>query len=343
MPTVLPKIFLKYRASIDNALRTELSENSNPVYNMLRYNMGWVDLDGIPTDGKEGKALRPTLCLFACEAVGGFNRQAMPTAVALELIHCFSLIHDDIQDKDEFRHHRPTLWTVWGVPKALTAGNILRMVADMALEKLRSEGIASDISLQGVQMLTDAYLSMIEGQYLDLFYEGRHDISIPQYLDMISRKTGALIRCSTTIGAFIGNQDKQAVASMGRFGMSLGYIFQIRDDILGVWGDEQNTGKPVGADIKRKKNSLPIVYSMSTIQGIDRQTLHDIYDGNNLSNEQVSTVLEIMARSKVLEYAKSLAELHAEAALKELSLMNIDRKTRSEARELVYFLLERDH
>tara|TARA_Y100000588_G_scaffold146175_1_gene159969 strand:- start:131 stop:1171 length:1041 start_codon:yes stop_codon:yes gene_type:complete len=346
MPTALPKIFLKYRSLIDKALRTELSENSNPapnVYQMLRYNMGWVDPSGIASDGKEGKALRPTLCLFACEAVGGISRQAIPTAVALELIHCFSLIHDDIQDKDEFRHHRPTLWTVWGVPKALTAGNILRIVADMALEKLHREGVASEISLQGVQMLTDAYLSMIEGQYLDLFYEGKNDISISQYLDMISRKTGALIRCSTTIGAFIGNQDEQAVASMAKFGMSLGYIFQIRDDILGVWGDEKNTGKPVGADIKRKKNSLPIVYAMSTTQGVDRQTLHDIYGGDDLSNDQVSIVLEIMARSKVLEYAKSLADLHAQEALNELSLMDIDLEARSEARELIHFLLERDH
>ena len=343
MPTILPNIFLKYRGLIDSALRVELSESSNPVYNMLRYNMGWVNPDGNPAVGKEGKALRPTLCLFACEAVGGISRQAIPTAVALELIHCFSLIHDDIQDKDEFRHHRPTLWTVWGMPKALTAGNILRMVADMALEKLHKEGVASEISLQGVKMLTDAYLSMIEGQYLDLCYEGRNDISIPQYLDMISRKTGALIRCSTTIGAFIGNQDKLAVSSMGRFGMSLGYIFQIRDDILGVWGDEKHTGKPVGADVKRKKNSLPIVYAMSSIQGTDRQTLYEIYREINLSNEQVSIVLDIMARSKVMEYAKSLAELHAETALKELSLMDIGQETRSEAKELVHFLLERDH
>ena len=148
---------------------------------------------------------------------------------------------------------------------------------------------------------------------------------------------------STTIGAFIGNQDEQAVASMAKFGMSLGYIFQIRDDILGVWGDEKNTGKPVGADIKRKKNSLPIVYAMSTIQGIDRQTLHDIYGGDDLSNDQVSIVLEIMARSKVLEYAKSLADLHAQEALNELSLMDIDLEARSEARELIHFLLERDH
>lgn len=342
-PAALPTIFQRYRADIGEALRHELSRDQPRVYDMLRYYMGWADADGNPCTATEGKALRPTLCLFACDAVGGTPRQAMPAAVALELIHNFSLIHDDIQDKDETRHHRPTLWAKWGVPRALVAGNVLRIVADMALKRLRDEGVDSGLAVQVVQLLTDAHLSMIEGQYLDLRYEGRPDIRIDQYLDMVSRKTGALIRCATTLGAVIGTRDEAMVSALNKWGRSLGYVFQIRDDILGVWGDEETTGKPVGADIRRKKNSFPVVYAMSAAREHDRRALEKIYNQSQISDDDVSVVLDVMRQTNVREHAQSLAAEHCEAALHELSSVEMEPEIRDEAEELVQFLLVREH
>ena len=151
-------MFQRYRANISRSLRDNLSQQHSDVYDMLRYYMGWVDENGRPHEAMEGKALRPTLCLFACEAVGGALEMAMPSAVALEFIHNFSLIHDDIQDRDEIRHNRKTLWAVWGDPKALVAGNVLRVVADECLHQLLDSGLDYDRALAAGTLLTEAYL-----------------------------------------------------------------------------------------------------------------------------------------------------------------------------------------
>ena len=339
----LPGMLQRYRTLISDALRFSLSGGNMPVYDMLRYNMGWVDAEGNPCAATEGKALRPTLCLFGCEATGGSISKAMPAAVALELIHSFSLIHDDIQDHDETRHHRPTLWAMWGVPKALLAGNVLRVVADTSLQRLVDEGVGIDQALAVVGMLTEAYLEMIEGQYLDISYEGRPDIAIDDYLDMISKKTGALIRCSVNLGAAIGTRDETTIEAFRVFGRSLGYVFQIRDDVLGVWGNEETTGKPVGADIRRKKNSLPVVYAMSRADPEDKQLLDCIYQKEQLSDDDVSDVLKVMERVNVKGYAQKLAQEHSDMAMEALSGVELAPDIRRETEDLVRFLLVRQH
>ena len=338
----LPDMFIEHRAAIGAELRRALSGDGS-VYDLLRYYMGWVDLDGNPTVGTEGKYLRPTLCLFACDATGGVREQAMPAAAALELIHNFSLIHDDIQDEDETRHHRKTLWAIWGVPKALVAGNVLRTVADTALDDLQSAGVPPNRILLVVNRLTQAYLEMIEGQYLDISFEGRQEVGLNQYLDMIARKTGALIRCSFTIGALIGSPDDRVAAAFLESGKALGFIFQVRDDILGVWGDEASTGKPVGADIRRKKNSFPVVYAMARAQGNDKRRLLSIYDKDEPNDADVADALHIMDSVNTRDYAHALAVEHGEAALDALAAVELRKRARTEFEDLIDFLLFREH
>ena len=201
-------MLVRYRDIIVTTLKERLSQDFLPVYDMLRYCMGWSDKDGNPVNGAMGKSLRPSLCLFACEAVGGQIRHALPAAASLELIHNFSLIHDEIEDFDETRHHRPTLWTLWGINKALVAGNVLRIVADRSMEMMKiDEGKDAERVVKGVELLTEACLEMIEGQYMDISFEGRIDITLDQYMAMISRKTGALIRCSLQLGAAMGTEN----------------------------------------------------------------------------------------------------------------------------------------
>ena len=340
---VLPEVLRRYKAEIGAGLRESLSSDGLPVYQMLQYAMGWSDEQGHPRAATEGKALRPTLCLLACEATGGSVRGALPAAVSVELIHNFSLIHDDIQDRDETRHHRPTLWAAWGDPKALVAGNLLRVIADTALWRLVDEGFAFEKALQAAGLLTEAYLEMIEGQYMDLQYEGRRDIGIGDYLDMVSKKTGALIRCALNLGALLGTGDDRTASAFRRYGSSLGLVFQIRDDVLGIWGDEQATGKPVGADISRKKNTLPAVYAMSQARGGDKQKLLHIYGQATIGDEEVSTVLEIMERTGAKAYAQDLAHEYREVALSALSAVELAPEARADVEEISDFLLTRQH
>ena len=336
-------MFQRYRADIHAALRSSLSRNDIAAYDMLRYCMGWVDTAGAPRDATEGKALRPTLCLFSCEATGGAVGAAMPAAAALEFIHNFSLIHDDIQDRDETRHHRPTLWYVWGISKALVAGNLLRVIADQCLENLVEVEAEVPRTLDVTGLLTEAYLQMIEGQYLDISYEGSPDIGMDDYMRMISLKTGALIRCAASLGARIGTRDPEIIGAFSDWGRSLGYAFQIRDDVLGVWGDEKTTGKPVGADIRRKKNSLPVVYAMSVAEGDDRKLLPHIYNKHELDDDDVNTVLDIMNRAGVKEYAQCLAAEHCRDATQALARIELKPEAHTEADELGHFLLVREH
>jgi geranylgeranyl diphosphate synthase type I len=338
----LPVMFQRYRADIDDALRAGLSRGDIPVYDMLRYYMGWVDVDGNPCEATQGKALRPTLCLFGCEAVGGSAGSALPAAVALEFIHNCSLVHDDIQDEDETRHHRLTLWAAWDVPRALQAGNVLRVVADRALERLLDGGMDYGQAVGIARMLTGAYLDMIEGQWLDISYEGRRDIAIDDYMVMISKKTGSLIRCSLDMGVAIGTTDEAAIRAFRSFGRSVGYAFQIRDDSLGVWGEEEATGKPVGADIRRKKNSLPIVYTMARADGADRRELERVYGKDGLDDGDVSIVLDVMERVDARGFSQRLAERHCASALDAVAGVEMAATVREEIEELVQFLLVRE-
>ena len=338
----LPPMIDRYGESIQSALRTTLSHETPFVYDMLRYYMGWADESGAPVVASTGKAVRPTLCLFACEAVGGTVSRAVPASVALEFIHNFSLVHDDIQDEDETRHNRKTIWAVWGKPKALVAGNVLRVVADMSLHGLAEVGLKEYKAVEAVGLLTEAYLEMIEGQFLDLSFEGRHDIGMNDYRRMISRKTGALLRCSLNLGAAMGTCDHRTVAAFRECGRALGYVFQIRDDILGVWGKAEVTGKPVGADIIRKKNSYPVVYAMEQATGRDIEVITSIYDRPTLESADVDSVLEIMDRVGVQEHAQAEAEVWAGLAIEALDTVELSPAITREIEDFIHFLLVRD-
>lgn len=335
-------MFDHYGEYVQRSLRSNLDLRGSSVYDMLRYYMGWADETGAPIAAMTGKAVRPTLCLFGCEAVGGSLHQALPAAVALEFIHNFSLVHDDIQDEDETRHNRKTLWAVWGKPKALVAGNVLRVVADTALHSLEHEGLEPKRSITAVGLLTESYLEMIEGQYLDLSYEGRPDIGMDDYLRMISRKTGALIRCSLNLGAAVGTDDPGLMSAMRECGRALGYVFQIRDDVLGVWGKEEITGKPVGADILRKKNSYPVVFAMEAAASEDREAIASIYSKPELDDEDVESVLTIMDRTGVAEHAQAEAGRWADVAIQAITPLELSHLHREQIEEFTHFLLVRD-
>ena len=300
--------------------------------------MGWVDAQGAPYSGATGKALRPTLCLFTCEAVGGVAAQAMPVALALELIHNFSLIHDDIQDGDQERHHRPTVWVQWGIPTALVAGNAMRVLADSAMHGLLERDVALPAALHAQSILTQRYLEMIEGQYLDLSFETRTDVTPDEYLTMVAKKTGALLEAATHLGALLGTQNAERVEALRRCGRLLGLAFQARDDVLGVWGETGLTGKAVGADIRRKKKSLPVVHAFHQAGDAARKRLTELYQGDALDDSAVDAVLDVMEELGSREFSQRVAEEKAQEALEWVHRARLPTASQTQLEETASFL-----
>jgi geranylgeranyl diphosphate synthase type I len=195
--------------------------------------------------------------------LGGDPIQALPAAAAIELLHNFSLIHDDIEDGDEMRHHRPTLWKVWGVPLGINTGDGMFTLAFAAIQRLTQRGVNSKATLAVLNQFTQTCLTLTEGQHLDISFEQRPVISVDEYMYMIQGKTAALIGASVAIGARIAGAPTSQQTDMLQFGQALGLAFQIQDDILGIWGDPAVTGKPVGNDILNRKKSLPLIHALN--------------------------------------------------------------------------------
>ena len=335
----LPSVLSEYRDLVESALQEEIPQQNIAPYTPLRYHMGWCDKDGNPRDDAEGKRLRPALLLLACQAAGGALESAMAAASAMELIHNFSLIHDDIEDRDLQRHHRPTLWAIWGEPKALTAGSVMFNLAFLALSQSRK--VPGERLLYASSRLTQSSLEMIEGQYLDISFEQRLDVTTGEYMDMISRKTGALISCALEVGAFIGSGDRETAALMAKAGRHLGNLFQIRDDILGVWGDPSVTGKAVGSDIMRKKKSFPVVHALehgddSTIRGVK-----DVLGKESIDEADVQQVLGMLEKTGSKQRAESLTEELGRQAMETIGAAELSPAHHKHLSELVAFLLTR--
>jgi geranylgeranyl diphosphate synthase type I len=238
------------------------------LYQMLRYHLGWCDEQFRPLARDQrrrhgGKKLRGVLCILACEAAGGEGRTAAPGAAAIEFIHNFSLIHDDVEDHDTERRHRPTVWALWGVPQAVNAGSNMQALVTLAGLRLADHKVRPATVVEAVRTLTHAMLAMTEGQYLDIGFQDCWEISVADNLRMASGKTAALASAMMRVGALLGTDDPGRIEALTDFGRAFGLAFQARDDYLGIWGDSALTGKPVGSDILRGKRSLPIVYGLA--------------------------------------------------------------------------------
>jgi len=333
----LPLVLSRYKDVLDLALKDAISDRRIFLYDMLRYCMGWSDAYGVPLETKKGKGIRPSLCLFTCDALGGDIEKALPAAVSLELIHNFSLIHDEIQDSDEIRHHRPTLWNVWGIPKALVAGNVMRVLADKSMSTMPSDH--SKLLTVSSSIVSEACLEMIEGQYMDISFEGGDGISVDQYMKMISHKTGALLRSSVHIGAVIGSRGGRVADIFREIGIKLGFMFQIRDDILGTWGETTSTGKPVGSDIRRKKNTLPIIHARET--QMYQEEITELYSLESIEDHHVDRVLDILDATKAGHYCQGLVEDYALEVSKDIQDIGFSKNSREEFQALVSFLVDR--
>lgn len=316
-----------------------LSNGDSPLDEMLRFALGWTE-EGMPT---LAKCLRPTLCLLTCDSLGGDIEQAMPVAVAIELVHNFSLIHDDIEDGDELRHSRPTLWSQYGRAPAVLAGAALWTRAYEILNSSHERGLSAERILAARRVLNDACRAMIEGQHQDLTYELRTDVTLDEYLEMIGRKSAALLGASLQLGALVAGADEEESLRFAVFGREIGLAFQIRDDILGIWGEGSATGKPVGADIARKKKSLPIVHAFQQVVGPDRELLLSVYAKPEVDDDDVYNVLDILRRWNCRYFAQGLAEDYRSRAMDAMARTAIEPEARRGFDDITSFILEREY
>ena len=337
----VPESFTSYRDTVRVELKKVIDSCPSVLGSMLRYHMGWQDEHGHSCSRESGKFIRSTLCLLSCQAVGGDTSQVMPAAAAVELIHNFSLIHDDIEDASDERHHRPTVWKLWGQSQAINAGDAMFTLAYLALLKLKDRGIADEKVASSTKMLGLACLELCEGQYLDIKYENRLDITVDDYLDMATKKTAVLVAASTSLGAYLGSEDSKLVDSFHLFGKELGLAYQIHDDILGIWGIGESTGKSIG-DISQRKKTLPVVYGLRNSAGEVRKRLEKLYSQKSIEGEDIMEVTKILDHLGARDYAENLAKQYHFKALAQLEAAQLDTSMQAPLKETAHFLLKRD-
>lgn len=310
------EILARYSALVEDQMRAVLDSRVGPsaFYDLMRYHLGWRDEQLAPLATRSGKRARAALTVLSCAVHGGPAEQAAPAAAAVELLHNFTLIHDDIEDGDERRRGRPTVWKLFGIPHALNAGDGLHTLANLALFASRSR-LDDSTLLTLCQTLDEACLTICEGQYLDLAFESRPCVSPEEYLDMIGRKTAALLRCSTLCGAALGTADEGARQALAAFGFSLGMAFQVRDDVLGIWGEPSVTGKPAGDDLRRHKKTFPVVAAQSRLTPAQAAHVQSLYARPELDDAAVAEVAGLLAACGARDAAERLADRYYQQAL----------------------------
>jgi len=328
-----------YAAAIDAFIEQRLAALDGPpdLINMLRYHFGWVDERFQPVRQAAGKRVRPLLCLLACEAAGGDWRAAVPNAAAVELVHNFSLIHDDIEDDSPLRRHRPTVWALWGVPLAINLGDALLIEAPLAV--LAQEGPA-ERTLAAVALLGQACRALCAGQHRDLAPE-RAIPSLEEYYAMISGKTAALLATATELGALAAGAPPAARAAYAAFGRELGLAFQLQDDLLDVWGASARRGKAAREDVRTAKHSFPLAAAYSRADADTRAELERLCAHVPLAEAAVETVVALFERLGVREEGERRVAEHHTAALRALEAAGPIEPGRGLLISLVHSLLAR--
>ncbi|MFN2289732.1 MAG: polyprenyl synthetase family protein [Anaerolineae bacterium] len=342
----LAAAFDRFLPLIEDELRQVVQPSHHGLgtyYGMMRYHLGWTDEQFQAVGTNSGKRIRPLLCLLCCEGAGGRAAQALPAAAAVELIHNFSLVHDDIQDTSRFRRGRPAVWSIWGPAHAINVGDGLFVLARLALDRLGEHDVPVTRRQAAALALDQACLALCEGQYTDMAFEDRLAVDLDQYLWMIRHKTARLLAASAQLGAIVASDDEDLVSLYYRFGQQLGMAFQIQDDILGAWGEEAITGKSAATDIRDKKKTLPVVYALNHPQQREAASqLRALYSQEGpLDEAGVKLALGILERTGAREYAAGLANEYHQRALDSLQATGRENEAHTALRELASSLLGR--
>lgn len=337
-PAAAPKSLARARELVTPVLAAASATLSPELRHIVEYHWGWVDAAGRPLRGAAGKMLRPTLAMLSAEAVGAPATRAGAAAAAVEIIHDFTLLHDDVMDGDRERRHRPTTWTVFGIGPAICGGDALALLAQrLLLEDAGEAHVAAALALN------EAAAEVIAGQVLDLSFEGRFDVSLDHYLEMSGKKTGALLACAASIGALAAGGPAAAVRELHAYGAALGLAFQAVDDWLGIWGHAERTGKPVASDLRQRKSSLPIVFALNDSSPAAHEVRALLEDPAALTSEAaLARGVELLGACGAERRTREEAARQIEAARRALARAPIEEAAREELSELTRFVVERE-
>ncbi|WP_141582043.1 family 2 encapsulin nanocompartment cargo protein polyprenyl transferase [Actinomadura sp. WMMA1423] len=326
------------RRLLDPALRHVVEAMPEASRSTAGFHFGWRDERGRPAAGAGGKAIRPVLTLLAAEAAGGTVQAALPAAVAVELAHNFSLMHDDVMDGDLTRRHRPTAWAVFGANAAILTGDALLAAAYEILAEEPSAVVA-----RGVRVLSRAVLDLVEGQRADLAFEERADVTLDECLAMAAGKTGALLGASCALGAVYGGGTAGQVSRLRAFGERVGLAFQLADDMLGIWGEPTVTGKPVHADLHRRKKSLPLVAALTSGSAAGDELAALYLRDTPLTDDEVVRAAGLVEAAGGRAWAAAHAEELLTEALADLDAADPAPCAAAEPRALAHLATTRDH
>lgn len=334
MTATFPPALAAAREFVDPELRKAVDRLDEDTRRVCQYHFGWIDANGAPDD-RCGKSIRPALVLLSAQGGGGDYGQALSVAAAIELVHNFSLLHDDLMDGDLSRRHRPTAWAVFGRSNALLAGDALLGLATETVLLDPSPG-----SAVAARTLSTAIRKLIAGQADDLGFEKRTNVTVDECLTMSGGKTAALLACACSIGALFVGAPRQSVAQLHAFGSELGMAFQLVDDLIGLWGDPEVTGKPVLSDLRSRKKSAPVVHAMSS-RGSAGARLRALYDQPEpFSEPQLEEAADLVEQAGSRQWARDESERRLGSARRHLRHADCEPATEGFS-ELADFILRR--
>jgi geranylgeranyl diphosphate synthase type I len=320
------------REMVEPAYRQAVDSLPAELRQIAGYHAGWWDAEGHPVP-HAGKAVRPLLTLACARAAGRCEEAAARAAAAVELVHDFSLLHDDVMDGDLTRRHRPAAWTVFGMGQAILVGDALLA---LAVRQLSGIPVAIDV-------LTRALLDLCRGQSADLAFEQRGDVTLAECVTMAEEKTGALLGAACELGALAGGADPSAAQRYGRFGRQLGVAFQLTDDLLGIWGDPETTGKPAGSDLSSRKKSLPVVAAL-TAGTPDSRRLAWLYGLDEpWDATAVAHAADLVEGAGGREWAQAEADRRMAVAYAELAGARPDPAAAADLHTLASLVVRRNH
>ncbi|MFC5882338.1 polyprenyl synthetase family protein [Streptomyces virginiae] len=324
------------------ALRDAVDRLAAPMDTVAAYHFGWIDAHGLPADGDGGKAVRPALALLSAEAAGAAPEVGIPGAVAVELVHNFSLLHDDLMDGDEQRRHRDTVWKVHGPALAILVGDALFALANEILLELGTVEAG-----RATRRLTTASRKLIDGQAQDISYEHRERVSVEECLEMEGNKTGALLACAVSIGAVLGGADDRTADKLEEYGYHLGLAFQAVDDLLGIWGDPESTGKQTWSDLRQRKKSLPVVAALAA-GGPASERLAELLaadakssDFENFSEEEFAARAALIEEAGGRQWTADEARRQHAVAIRALDDVDMPQRVREQLVDLADFVVVR--
>jgi len=333
-----PEVLARVREPIQHALHAAVAGIEDDRMRLIAsYQLGWCDRDGNPVPFSGGKGLRPTLAVASAEAGRGTLDDGLAGAVAVELVHNFSLLHDDVMDRDLERHHRPTGWAVFGEGQAILAGNAM---LTHALEVLAADGERGRRALPAMLAATQR---LISGQSDDLHFEGATAITVEDVLHMEAGKTAALLSCSASIGALAVGAAAHTVFALSGFGHELGMAFQLVDDILGITGDPAVTGKSASSDVRAGKRSAPVVAALAAGTDASRRLADLLAGGAPSTEEDVVLATKLVEEAGGIDWAAREADAHLGRALEHLDALPAPEHVVADLVALARYVVDRDH